>query len=157
VAGWGSGGPVIAPGELPASDERRGVSRVLALRRAHPGWGPSRIVWQLEREGVVPLPGRSSVYRALVRHGLVAAKKRRRRREDYRRRPAARPHLRKNVLSTAYPTTPGRSSIQGLNSQPAQCTWQAWPRGPLSRRQIRTVAREGQVRPDVPFRYAYRS
>jgi transposase InsO family protein len=35
--------------------------------------------------GVVPLPGRSSVYRALVRHGLVAARKRRRRRADYRR------------------------------------------------------------------------
>jgi transposase InsO family protein len=42
-------------------------------------------VWQLEREGVEPLPGRSSVYRALVRHGLVEARKRRRRREDYRR------------------------------------------------------------------------
>jgi transposase InsO family protein len=60
-------------------------ARVLALRRAHPGWGPSRIVWQLERDGVAPLPGRSSLYRALVRHGLVEAKKRKRRREDYRR------------------------------------------------------------------------
>jgi transposase InsO family protein len=60
-------------------------ARVLALRRAHPGWGPSRIVWQLERDSVAPLPGRSSVYRALVRHGLVEAKKRKRRREDYRR------------------------------------------------------------------------
>jgi transposase InsO family protein len=60
-------------------------ARVLALRRAHPGWGPSRIVWQLERDGAEPLPGRSSVYRALVRHGLVEARRRRRRREDYRR------------------------------------------------------------------------
>ena len=34
---------------------------------------------------MVPSPGRSAVYRALVRHGLVAARKRRRRREDYRR------------------------------------------------------------------------
>ena len=42
-------------------------------------------VWQLEREGVEPLPGRSSVYRALVRHGLIEPQKRRRRREDYRR------------------------------------------------------------------------
>ena len=60
-------------------------ARIVALRREHPGWGPSRIRWQLEREGVVPLPGRSAVYRALVRHGLVEAQKRRRRREDYRR------------------------------------------------------------------------
>jgi transposase InsO family protein len=34
---------------------------------------------------VVPLPGRSAVYRALIRHGLVDPKKRKRRREDYRR------------------------------------------------------------------------
>jgi transposase InsO family protein len=58
---------------------------VVSLRRAHPAWGPSRIVWQLERAGTVPVPGRSSIYRALVRHGLVEAKKRKRRREDYRR------------------------------------------------------------------------
>ena len=37
------------------------------------------------RDGAEPLPGRSSVYRALVRHGLVEAKKRKRRREGYRR------------------------------------------------------------------------
>jgi transposase InsO family protein len=60
-------------------------AKVVGLRRAHPAWGPSRIVWQLERDGVVPVPGRSSVYRALVRHGLVEGKKRKRRREDYRR------------------------------------------------------------------------
>jgi transposase InsO family protein len=58
---------------------------VIGLRREHPAWGPSRIRWQLERAGTEPLPGRSSIYRALVRHGLVEAKKRKRRREDYRR------------------------------------------------------------------------
>jgi transposase InsO family protein len=60
-------------------------ARVVSLRREHPGWGPSRIVWQLEREGTGPLPGRSSVYRALIRHGLIVPGKRKRRREDYRR------------------------------------------------------------------------
>jgi transposase InsO family protein len=60
-------------------------AQVVRLRREHPGWGPSRIRWQLERAGTEPLPGRSSIYRALVRQGLVAAKKRKRRREDYRR------------------------------------------------------------------------
>jgi hypothetical protein len=34
---------------------------------------------------VVPLPGRSAVYRALIRHGLVDPNKRKRRREDCRR------------------------------------------------------------------------
>jgi transposase InsO family protein len=73
--------PESCPHQMSAVTE----ARILALRREHPGWGPSRIRWQLQREAVVPLPGRSSVYRALVRHGLVEARKRRRRREDYRR------------------------------------------------------------------------
>jgi len=60
-------------------------ARITGMRRDHPGWGPSRIRRELERAGVVPVPGRSAVYRALVRHGLVEGKKRRRRREDYRR------------------------------------------------------------------------
>ena len=47
--------------------------------------GPSRIRWELERAGVAPLPGRSAVYRALIRHGLVVPGRRKRRREDYRR------------------------------------------------------------------------
>ena len=29
--------------------------------------------FRLDREGVVPLPGRSSIYRCLVRHGLIDA------------------------------------------------------------------------------------
>ena len=73
--------PVSCPHQMSAVVE----ARVVGMRRDHPGWGPSRIRWELERAGVVPLPGRSAVYRALVRHGLVEARKRRRRREDYRR------------------------------------------------------------------------
>ena len=60
-------------------------ARIVGMRRAHPGWGPSRIRWELERAGVAPLPGRSAVYRALLRHGLIVPGKRKRRREDYRR------------------------------------------------------------------------
>jgi transposase InsO family protein len=60
-------------------------ARIVSMRRDHPGWGPSRIRWELERAGVTPLPGRSAVYRALIRHGLVDPKQRKRRREDYRR------------------------------------------------------------------------
>jgi transposase len=73
--------PASCPHQMPAVIE----ARVVAVRRAHPGWGPARIRWQLGRDGVVPVPGRSSVYRALVRHGRVEARRRRRRREDYRR------------------------------------------------------------------------
>jgi transposase InsO family protein len=73
--------PLSCPHQMPAVVE----ARVLAVRIAHPAWGPARIVWQLEREGVTPLPGRSSVYRALLRAGLIEAAKRKRRRSDYRR------------------------------------------------------------------------
>jgi transposase InsO family protein len=73
--------PLSCPHQMPAAVE----ARIVALRVAHQGWGPARIRWQLERDGVAPLPGRSSVYRALLRHGLVASQKRRRRRSDYRR------------------------------------------------------------------------
>jgi transposase InsO family protein len=73
------------PGSCPHQMLPEVEARVVGLRRAHRAWGPSRIVWQLEQQGVVPLPGRSSVYRALVRHGLVEGKKRKRWREDYRR------------------------------------------------------------------------
>jgi transposase InsO family protein len=60
-------------------------ARIVALRREHPGWGPRTILHRLEREGVDPLPGRSSVHRALLRHGLIEPGKRRRKRDDYRR------------------------------------------------------------------------
>jgi transposase InsO family protein len=39
----------------------------------------------LEAERVVPLPGRSSVYRCLVRHGLIEPEARRRKKADYKR------------------------------------------------------------------------
>ena len=73
--------PASCPHQMPAVVE----ARIAGMRRDHPGWGPSRIVWELERAGVTPVPGRSAVYRALIRHGLVDPKKRKRRREDYRR------------------------------------------------------------------------
>lgn len=73
--------PVSCPHQMGPALE----AAIVAMRRAHPAWGPDRIRWQLERDGVGPAPGRTSVYRALVRHGLVEATKRKRRREDYRR------------------------------------------------------------------------
>ena len=47
-------------------------ARVVEIRRAHPAWGADRIGYQLERDGVAPVPGRTSIYRALVRNGLVS-------------------------------------------------------------------------------------
>ena len=72
------------PGSCPHQIAAEVEARVVAMRRAHPGWGPRTILNRLRRELEVP-PSRSAIYRCLVRHGLIEAKKRRRRREDYRR------------------------------------------------------------------------
>ena len=73
--------PGSCPHQMPAATE----VRVIGLRWEHRDWGPDRIRYQLAREGLVPVPGRSSVYRALVRNGLLDPAKRKRKRSDYRR------------------------------------------------------------------------
>lgn len=59
--------------------------RIVEMRRAHPGWGPRTILVWLARDGVCPLPGRTSVERCLIRHGLVTPQARKRKRSDYKR------------------------------------------------------------------------
>jgi transposase InsO family protein len=59
---------------------------ICEMRRSHPRWGQRRIEFELGRNGCPgPIPSVSTIYRVLVRHGLVDAVPRRRRREDYRR------------------------------------------------------------------------
>jgi transposase InsO family protein len=58
---------------------------VCELRREHPRWGPLRLVHELARAGVVPVPSRMSVYRVLVRHGLIEPHPRKRPKSSYRR------------------------------------------------------------------------
>jgi transposase InsO family protein len=68
------------PWRIPAEVEEA----ICELRRAHPKWGPRRLVFEMGRRGYGQVT-RSSVYRTLVRNGLVEPKSRRRRRKDYRR------------------------------------------------------------------------
>jgi transposase InsO family protein len=65
-------------------------ARIVALRRAHPGWGPRTILSKLRRD-VDEAPSRSSIYRCLVRHRLIDHKPRRRRPQDYKRWERSRP------------------------------------------------------------------
>ncbi len=60
-------------------------AKVLELRRAHPGWGPRTILGRLRDAGTEPLPSRSAIYRALVRHRLIEPETRKRQRSDYKR------------------------------------------------------------------------
>jgi transposase InsO family protein len=58
---------------------------VLEARRRNPGWGPRRLVHEAARSGLVPVPSRSGVYRALRRAGLIDPEARRRRDRRFRR------------------------------------------------------------------------
>jgi transposase InsO family protein len=60
-------------------------ARIVEMRRIHPRWGPRTIRTHLDREGITPLPSRSSIYRALVRHRLLEPTPRKRSRSDYKR------------------------------------------------------------------------
>jgi transposase InsO family protein len=75
----GSAKPLSCPHQMSAEVE----ARIVEMRREQPGWGPRSIGHQLDREGVVPLPGRSSIHRCLVRHGLIVPSSRKRKRSDY--------------------------------------------------------------------------
>src|SRR5918998_6123988 len=55
------------PGQLAAEVE----ARVCELRRAHPRWGPRRLVYELHRLGITLVPSRSTVFRGLGRHSVV--------------------------------------------------------------------------------------
>jgi transposase InsO family protein len=73
--------PEQCPHQMPAEV----MAQILEWRRRHPGWGPRRLVHEAARAGLSPAPSRSGIYRALVRHGLIAENPRRGRAEKWRR------------------------------------------------------------------------
>lgn len=58
---------------------------IAGLRQAHPSWGPRRLVFELARSGLDPVPSESAVYRALVRLNLIDVAVRRRRDRKWKR------------------------------------------------------------------------
>jgi len=79
--------PAGCPHRMPPAVEEL----ICELRRKNPLWGPWRLVHELQRRAVEPVPGRTSVYRALERNRLIEPAARRRRRAVYRRWERARP------------------------------------------------------------------
>jgi transposase len=74
-----------APGSCPHQMGPSIEARIVEMRVEHPGWGPRTIGFWLAKEGVDPVPGRSSIYRCLVRHRLITPEARKRSKGDYRR------------------------------------------------------------------------
>jgi transposase len=87
------------PWQIPAELE----SAICELRRAHPKWGPKRLVFEMDRRGHGTVT-RSTVYRVLVRTGLIEPKSRKRRRQDYKRweRPVAMQLWQLDVTASAF-------------------------------------------------------
>jgi transposase len=67
--------------QMPAQVE----AAVLELRRSRPYWGPRRLVFELGKRGVGPLPSESAVYRALLRAGMIDPTVRDRRSRKWKR------------------------------------------------------------------------
>jgi transposase InsO family protein len=72
--------PHTSPNRLPAEME----AMVCDLRQQFPRWGARRISHELRERGVEGAPGRSTVYRVLVRNGLINHEEQRHKRK-YRR------------------------------------------------------------------------
>ena len=71
--------PRSSPGQVSAEIE----AVVCEMRREHPRWGPVRLAHELKRAGATPVPSRMSVYRVLVRHGLIVPGPRKRPKDSY--------------------------------------------------------------------------
>jgi transposase InsO family protein len=73
--------PRSSPLQMPAVVE----VALVDLRRRHPSWGPRRLVYELMRVGVEPVPSESGAYRALLRFGLIDPAARRPRDRKWKR------------------------------------------------------------------------
>jgi transposase InsO family protein len=73
--------PVSCPHQMVAEVE----AMLLELRRTRPYWGPRRLVFELGKRGVAPLPSPSGVYRALLRAGMIDPSVRDRRSRKWKR------------------------------------------------------------------------
>jgi transposase InsO family protein len=73
--------PARCPHQMPAAVE----AAVLELRRSRPYWGPRRLVFELAKRRVAPLPSESAVYRALVRARMIDPALRDRRSRKWKR------------------------------------------------------------------------
>jgi transposase len=73
--------PAGCPHQMSAEVE----AALLELRRSRPYWGPRRLVFELAKRKVTPVPSESAAYRALVRAGMIDPSVRDRRSRKWKR------------------------------------------------------------------------
>ena len=71
--------PRSCPHQIPAEIE----AAVCELRRSHPRWGPARLAFELGKRDITLVPSETTLYRVLVRNGLIALGQHRRPASSY--------------------------------------------------------------------------
>ncbi|WP_205628025.1 IS481 family transposase [Mycolicibacterium neoaurum] len=112
--------PVSCPHQMSAEVE----ARLLELRRSRPYWGPRRLVFELAKRGVVPVPSESAAYRALVRAQMIDPHARDRRSRKWKRweRAAAMELWQMDVVG-GFPLADGTSAkaLTGIDDHSRLC------------------------------------
>lgn len=112
--------PVVCPHQMPAAVE----AVVLELRRSRPYWGPRRLVFELAKRKVSPVPSSSAVYRALVRAGLIDPSVRDRRSRKWKRWERGAPmELWQMDIVGGFPLADGTSAraLTGIDDHSRMC------------------------------------
>jgi transposase InsO family protein len=112
--------PVSCPHQMPAHVE----AALLELRRSRPYWGPRRLVFELSKRGVRPVPSESAAYRALVRAQMIDPHLRDRRSRKWKRweRGAAMELWQMDVVG-GFPLADGTSAkaLTGIDDHSRMC------------------------------------
>ncbi|ORJ64121.1 IS481 family transposase [Mycobacterium simiae] len=112
--------PVVCPHQMPAGVE----AVVLELRRSRPYWGPRRLVFELAKRKVSPVPSSSAVYRALLRAGLIDPSVRDRRSRKWKRWERGAPmELWQMDIVGGFPLADGTSAkaLTGIDDHSRMC------------------------------------
>lgn len=112
--------PMSCPHQIGAEVE----ARLLELRRSRPYWGPRRLVFELAKRGVSPLPSESGAYRALVRAQLIDPHLRDRRSRKWKRWERAAPmELWQMDVVGGFPLADGTSAkaLTGIDDHSRMC------------------------------------
>jgi transposase InsO family protein len=112
--------PASCPHQMPARVE----AALLELRRSRPYWGPRRLVFELAKRKVSPLPSESAAYRALVRAQMIDPNLRDRRSRKWKRweRAAAMELWQMDVVG-GFPLADGTSAkvLTGIDDHSRMC------------------------------------
>jgi transposase InsO family protein len=112
--------PASCPHQMPAKVE----AALLELRRSRPYWGPKRLVFELSKRNVSPLPSESAAYRALLRAQMIDPNLRDRRSRKWKRWERAVPmELWQMDVVGGFPIADGTSAkaLTGIDDHSRMC------------------------------------